>query len=657
MKTILNLRRHHYVAGASIFLITVALIAGMAGCGGGPVEYDLTITSTAGGSVTTPGEAGPYTYDEGTVVNLVATPDAGYLFVNWTGDVGTIAYLNGATTTISMQGDYSIMANFEVSLLQYDLTIASTAGGSVTTPGEGTSTYDAGTVVDLVATKDAGYRFASWTGDVGTIADANGATTITMQDDYSITANFDVLPEGHSDGDGLSDTEESQLGTDPNDDHDPGIYCLYNGLYMTKDYFCWQNVGGIDIALDSLVVRRGTNAIIGGAPDASITIAKSNPALTGLTAAGTGSRSISISDQNTVGHYTITLTEGAWSKSMEMYVIFELPQTTTDDGADCDGDPPDVYDDDDDIYELTDAGLKAYLYDEDGQKDDISVMWFASSDASIGKWSDFWYNYGHPCKGNGYFWHSLYCAGRFDNKQYTKKVLVDHVMQAINGETNQWDAAIAIQNYMAPLKTFTIPNPYFDMFGGVYSDWLDGTSIYGNPESECSAFAAATCSFLRSAGIPARPVVVDHHAPPPAMNFDHATELWVSDPGNLGEQWYVMLGRSAGAGIEARPEPPGWPVSAGNRLMVTAGPDFVIADLDKAKGVGGSMIWLTNPAEGGDSVSAGWWDYHHWYGSEYNGADPGSMARKFWVLTENKVYWGITDPTTVPGCIWSAEPT
>jgi hypothetical protein len=93
-------------------LITLALIAGMVGCGdGGGVEYDLTITSTSGGSVTIPGEE-TFTYDEGTVVNLTAQADEGYQFVNWTGDVGTIDDTNDATTTITMNGDYYITANF-----------------------------------------------------------------------------------------------------------------------------------------------------------------------------------------------------------------------------------------------------------------------------------------------------------------------------------------------------------------------------------------------------------------------------------------------------------------------------------------------------------------------------------------------------------------
>jgi len=149
--------------------------------------YDLTTSSTAGGSVTTPGE-GVFTYDEGTVVDLVATPGAGYRFDEWTGDAGTIADVNAASTTVTMNGNYSITTNF---VAVYDLTIASTAGGSVTTPGEGVFTYDEGTVVNLVATPDASFCFVNWTGDVGTIVDINAATTtVTMNGDYSITANF-----------------------------------------------------------------------------------------------------------------------------------------------------------------------------------------------------------------------------------------------------------------------------------------------------------------------------------------------------------------------------------------------------------------------------------------------------------------------------------
>jgi uncharacterized repeat protein (TIGR02543 family) len=72
---------------------------------------NLTVTSTAGGSVTTPGE-GTFAYNPGAVVNLVATPDAGYGFVNWTGDTAAIANVNAASTTITMNGNYTITATF-----------------------------------------------------------------------------------------------------------------------------------------------------------------------------------------------------------------------------------------------------------------------------------------------------------------------------------------------------------------------------------------------------------------------------------------------------------------------------------------------------------------------------------------------------------------
>ena len=84
--------------------------------------YRLTIGVSAGGSVTVapygpwydplvPGPGQVYAPD--TVVNLTATPAAGYRFVNWTGNIGTIANVNAANTTITMNDDYSITANFE----------------------------------------------------------------------------------------------------------------------------------------------------------------------------------------------------------------------------------------------------------------------------------------------------------------------------------------------------------------------------------------------------------------------------------------------------------------------------------------------------------------------------------------------------------------
>ncbi len=154
----------------------------------------LTTSSTTGGSVTTPGE-GSYQYNHGTEVNLVATPDLDYYFAGWTGtgaSAGKIADPNSATTTIIMDANYTAIANF--SQEQLTLTTSSTAGGSVTNPGEGQFQYDYGTEVNLVATVDTDYYFVSWTG-TGVNADkvanpASATTTITMNANYTAVANF-----------------------------------------------------------------------------------------------------------------------------------------------------------------------------------------------------------------------------------------------------------------------------------------------------------------------------------------------------------------------------------------------------------------------------------------------------------------------------------
>ncbi len=113
MKTILNSGRHRYVARVSVFLVAVALIVGMASCG---VSFALTVTSTEGGSVAYPSE-GTTSYAAGTQVGLVAEPDAGWMFAEWTGDdVDTIEHVYDAVTAITMEADYEITANFARSI-------------------------------------------------------------------------------------------------------------------------------------------------------------------------------------------------------------------------------------------------------------------------------------------------------------------------------------------------------------------------------------------------------------------------------------------------------------------------------------------------------------------------------------------------------------
>ncbi len=73
-----------------------------------------------------------------------------------------------------------------VALPEYTLTVSSSTGGSVgIVPVAGT--YLQGTVVELVANADAGYRFAGWSGD---LSGTDSIVNVTMDSDKQITATF-----------------------------------------------------------------------------------------------------------------------------------------------------------------------------------------------------------------------------------------------------------------------------------------------------------------------------------------------------------------------------------------------------------------------------------------------------------------------------------
>ncbi|MHC4748589.1 MAG: leucine-rich repeat domain-containing protein [Planctomycetota bacterium] len=83
---------------------------------------------------------------------------------------------------------------------QRTLTINSSEGGTVVIPGEGQFQYDEGAVVSIAAVwLDQFHRFEVWTGSAvnnGKVADPTSlATTVTVDGDYSLVANFKRLGE------------------------------------------------------------------------------------------------------------------------------------------------------------------------------------------------------------------------------------------------------------------------------------------------------------------------------------------------------------------------------------------------------------------------------------------------------------------------------
>ncbi|MFA5056367.1 MAG: S8 family serine peptidase [Dehalococcoidia bacterium] len=162
--------------------------------------FTLTYNAGAGGSIiginpqtVTVGEDGS---------QVTATPNACYHFVDWSDGV-----LTASRTDTNAQDNITVTANF-VSGEPFYLDISVNGNGSVTGPGEGTfGPYNCDNTIDLLAEPELGYEFVSWSGDISAIANPYSAsTTITMYDDYSITANFGLPATGfygNADQDGM----------------------------------------------------------------------------------------------------------------------------------------------------------------------------------------------------------------------------------------------------------------------------------------------------------------------------------------------------------------------------------------------------------------------------------------------------------------------
>lgn len=116
----------------------------------------------------------------------------------------TIAFISLAAVLALGAGAIACTDEYVPEISDYTLTISSTEGGEVSSPGGGSFTYYAGEVVSLIAAAENGYHFANWAGDVSTVADPNAAsTTITMNDNYSILANFSEIPVTYHSEEGM----------------------------------------------------------------------------------------------------------------------------------------------------------------------------------------------------------------------------------------------------------------------------------------------------------------------------------------------------------------------------------------------------------------------------------------------------------------------
>jgi hypothetical protein len=404
--------------------------------------------------------------------------------------------------------------------------------------------------------------------DLSADLDGDGLPNVVEQNGWYSAAGGPFVTDyrdADSDDDGLSDGHEQLFETLPLNDHSPGVYVEYQDNFRTKQYFPWKRFGTKYIALpqpvvqegdDAAVVRRGTTFTVGGPADAQIWISKSLSSLTTLTPVRnscSGGWDVYVPSDGTVGMYTITVQDGTWSRSLNLYVIFQIPSG------------------------LSQASVESFLYDDDpdDSRDESSLGYYEGGDGTHVEYTheDYsWIPVGAWVT-HGYNW-------RFDTQHYSRFLFRGHVLPTINGYTNAWDATNALAHHVDDVTCFGNPRP-------LGNSWcvLNPSSCgpYYDNRNQCTNIANLLTAFARSAGIPARPVFTDWiHG-----TFDHSTEVWTRRPSGGSYDWFVTRGYNGGEGDCPSPyysggytplrNTSGW--YNGGQGVYAAGPDWDWNDL------------------------------------------------------------------------------
>jgi hypothetical protein len=140
-------------------------------------QFTLAVDTVGPGGVALDPPGG--VYDSLTSVVLTATPDFGYSFKGWSGDLTA----NASPDTLIMDSTKTVTATF---VKQFVLNIDTIGFGGVALDPPG-GVYDSATVVELSAAPDSGYVFGGWSGD---LVSSSNPDSIVMDTDKHIIATF-----------------------------------------------------------------------------------------------------------------------------------------------------------------------------------------------------------------------------------------------------------------------------------------------------------------------------------------------------------------------------------------------------------------------------------------------------------------------------------
>jgi hypothetical protein len=159
------------------------------------ITYALTVSKTGAGSGTITSNPASIdcgltcssNFDYNSAVTLTANPSNGSTFTGWSG-----AGCSGTgTCTVTMTAATSVTANFKLDCFTLTKLANPVAGGTVNASpapncNNGTQ-YSYDTVVSLTASPKTGYSFTDWS---DALSGSNNPTSVTMEGDNTVTANF-----------------------------------------------------------------------------------------------------------------------------------------------------------------------------------------------------------------------------------------------------------------------------------------------------------------------------------------------------------------------------------------------------------------------------------------------------------------------------------
>lgn len=282
-----------------------------------PYTISVEINPENSGSVTGAGE-----YVHGWPVDLFATPNEGYTFVNWTEEgieVSTNPFYTFPATRSRM-----LVANFS---LPYTISASVNPenSGSITGAGE----YDHGTSATLTATANEGYTFVNWTeGNAEVSTDA--VYTFTATRNRTLVANFS-LPYTIS----ASVNPENSGSITGAGEYDHGTLVTLTATANEGYTFVNWTEGGVEVSTDAAYTftANGNRTLVANFSLNHYTInADVNPENSG-SVTGTGEfdygTSVTLTATANEGYYFVNWTEGDTEVSTDDAYTFTVTQDRT----------------------------------------------------------------------------------------------------------------------------------------------------------------------------------------------------------------------------------------------------------------------------------------------------------------------------------------